>query len=34
MAILFVPYVVYDAFVSHVLGWHYNTYGWREKNKK
>ena len=29
MAIAFVPYAIYDAFVSHVLGWKYNTYGFR-----
>lgn len=28
-SICFIPYTIYDAFVSHVLGWKYNTYGFR-----
>jgi hypothetical protein len=31
MALAFIPYVIYDAFVSHVLGYKYNTYGFRVK---
>jgi len=30
MAIAFIPYVIYDAFVSHILGFKYNIRGYRE----
>jgi hypothetical protein len=33
MAAAFIPYVIYDAFVSHVLGFKYNTWGYRRISK-